>query len=69
MRNGDVSSAASYFERVLKLDPGFASSLYGRGLLEQRKGKQAEAERDFAAAKHSMPNIVQLLADQHIWPQ
>ncbi|HET7848153.1 MAG TPA: hypothetical protein VFL51_03725, partial [Pseudolabrys sp.] len=39
------------YSAALRLQPGLASALYGRGLAKRESGDASGAEADFAAAK------------------
>ncbi|MGB8632095.1 MAG: hypothetical protein WCD69_22405 [Xanthobacteraceae bacterium] len=47
------------YDAVLKLNPKFAGSLYGRGVVKQKKGDAAGAETDMAAAKALRSDIAE----------
>ncbi len=53
----DDKDSISNYSRALKIDPKFASSLWGRGLAEQQAGEKPAAAADFAAAKAIDPNV------------
>ena len=50
-------AAIADYTAALKIDPKIASSLYGRGLAELKKGSAATGNADIAAAKAFNPKI------------
>jgi tetratricopeptide (TPR) repeat protein len=68
LRAGDDASAETMFRRAIGIDEKMGSSFYGLGVIEQHRGNQTEAEKDFAAARSAMAGIEDLLAKQHVWP-
>ena len=57
LKLGDLDKALADYEAALKLNPKLAGSLYGRGVVKQKKGDAAGAEADMAAAKAIRANI------------
>ena len=62
LRLGRLDAAIADFNAVLKIDPKYASSIYGRGLAEMQKGDRAGGEVDVAAAKAISSDTVEDLA-------
>ena len=49
-RLGRLDEAQAQYTAVLKLQPRDANALYGRGLVELKKGQKADGDADLAAA-------------------
>ena len=62
------AAAIADYTAALAIEPGAASSLYGRGLAEKLKGDQSAAEADFAAATKLQPDIIEQYAKWGIPP-
>jgi len=58
LRLDRVDDAIAAYDRALALYSTGASSLYGRAVAEARKGDQAKADRDLAAALKANPDVV-----------
>ena len=52
-------SANQRLDAALKLNPKLAGSLYGRGVVKQKKGDSAGAEADMTAAKAIRANVAE----------
>jgi len=59
---GRFMEAIDYFNRGLRLAPGRATALYGRGKAEAKLGKSSDSEADIVAAERIQPNIASFLA-------
>ena len=46
-----IDGALADYDKALSLEPKLAGSLWGRGVVRQKKGDSAGAEADFAAAR------------------
>jgi tetratricopeptide (TPR) repeat protein len=57
LRRGDLEAAMKDYKASLDLQPKNASSLYGLGVVEAKKGMQAESERHIQAAVALWPNV------------
>ena len=57
LKLGQNEPALKDYDAALKIDPKLAGSLYGRGLVKQRKGDRAGAQADIAAAKAARADI------------
>ena len=51
LRRGRFDDAIDDYDAALKINPNLAGALHGRGLARQKKGDNAGAEADMAAAK------------------
>ena len=58
LKMGQWDSAIDDYSSALRFDPKLASSLYGRGLANLKKGDTSEGNSDIAAAKAIEANIV-----------
>ncbi len=50
--------AIADFDRAIQLDPNYAIAIFNRGLALQNLGRSADAEQDFARAKHVGPRLL-----------
>ena len=57
LRTGQFDDAIAEYDIALRLRPGAAYSLYGRGLAYERKGDQARGEADLAKARLADSNV------------
>jgi len=57
LRQGDYRKAVEDFDANLKVQPQNARALYGRGVAEAHLNRQADSERDIAAAEGLAPKI------------
>jgi len=62
LRRNDNQGTIDAYSRALAIQPNVATSLYGRGLAEQRLGQTADAQRDIAAARAAQNNIDQVFS-------
>lgn len=62
LRRNDNQGTIDAYSRALAIQPNVATSLYGRGLAEQRMGQTADAQRDIAAARAAQNNIDQVFS-------
>jgi len=62
LRRNDNQGTIDAYSRALALQPNVATSLYGRGLAEQRLGNMADAQRDMASARAVQGNIDQVFS-------
>jgi tetratricopeptide (TPR) repeat protein len=51
LKLGELDKALEDYDAALKLDANLAGSLYGRGVIHQKKGNAVGAETDMTAAK------------------
>jgi hypothetical protein len=51
LRLGQFAAAAADYDAALRLDPGLATALYGRGLAKVKSGDADGGGADMAAAK------------------
>ena len=63
LRQGKLDSALADFDAALKLQPRLPIARYGRGLVEIRKGRQAEGQADLTAIQSQHPDLAKHLAD------
>ncbi|HZT00888.1 MAG TPA: aspartyl protease family protein [Steroidobacteraceae bacterium] len=61
LRQGKLDSALVDFDTALKLQPELPVAHYGRGLVEIRKGLQAEGQADLAAIRSQHPDLARHL--------
>jgi tetratricopeptide (TPR) repeat protein len=59
---GQWDSAIADYDSALKIDPKLASSLYGRGIAEAKKGRAGDGSADISAAKAIDPKIAEEFA-------
>jgi len=57
LKMGEFDKAIADYDAAFKSDPKLAGSLYGRGLAKRKKGDDAGADLDIAAAKALRPTI------------
>jgi tetratricopeptide (TPR) repeat protein len=62
LKLGKWQAAISDFDSALRLDPKLASSLYGRGFAELKRGDRTGGNSDIAAAKALDRNILEYFA-------
>jgi tetratricopeptide (TPR) repeat protein len=62
LRQGKLDSALADFDAALKLQPGLPVARYGRGVVEIKKGLQAEGQTDLAAIRSEHPDLANHLA-------
>jgi tetratricopeptide (TPR) repeat protein len=55
---GDPNQAIADFDRAIQLDPNYAIAIFNRGLALQNLGRSAEADQEFARAKHVGPRLL-----------
>jgi tetratricopeptide (TPR) repeat protein len=55
----EIARAIADYDTALRLDPGKAHSLYGRGLAKRKAGDLAGAEADLAAATAQAPRVAE----------
>jgi tetratricopeptide (TPR) repeat protein len=68
LRMGDNDQAIADFNSTLKQLPKNAWALYGRGVVEERRGKTAEAQGDMAAATALQPGVADTFKKRGITP-
>jgi len=63
LRLGAFDKAIADFDAALRLNPGLANSLYGRGVAKIKKGEQTSGNTDLVAAKaiKSLPTTLRNL--------
>ena len=59
LKLGDLDKALADYEAALKLNPKPAGSLYGRGVVKQKKGDATGADADMTAPKAIRANIAE----------
>ena len=57
-----LDAALTDYDAALRIDPKMAAALYGRGIAFRRKGDEARAAADIAAALKIQPDIAEELA-------
>lgn len=57
LKLGEYALAIQDYDEALRLNSGYASALYGRGIAKKRTGASADAEKDFKAARAIDPKI------------
>jgi hypothetical protein len=68
MRLGSPGDAVEDYNSALRINPNMASSLYGRGLAEQRMAEKAQGQDDLAAAQKLDKGIAQRFAKMGLTP-
>jgi len=63
---GDLAAAIADFDKAVELDPHKASSLFGRGKVEELQGDKLAAARDYAAARAIQSDIEADLVRKHV---
>ncbi len=58
-RHGELDRAVADDNAALKINPKLAGSLYGRGIIKQKKGGAVGADADMAAARALRPNVAE----------
>jgi tetratricopeptide (TPR) repeat protein len=68
LRLGDYDKAIEDYDAALKMNPQMPAALYGRGIAEVRKKKNAEGDADMAKAERIAPKIAEEFAALGITP-
>ncbi len=68
LRLGDYDKSIGDYDAALRVRPGDAWSLYGRGIDEVRRGRAADGQKDMAAAAAVWPKIAEAFAQRGIAP-
>jgi tetratricopeptide (TPR) repeat protein len=57
LKLGNYDQAIANYDAALKIDPNYASALYGRGTAKLKKGDNSGGNSDIASAKAIQSNI------------
>lgn len=64
LKAGDWRGAIGFYDIALAGDRGNALALWGRGYANEKLGRRAEAQRDFAAARKALKDVDKAMAQR-----